>query len=240
VGQFNTTNTFSNGDLVDAPALNNIIDQATALDGVITDQTSVATVDPTADLVLVWDSSAGTAVKLRKALVSALPSGVTSVALTATPTSVFGPPGPAITGSGTLAVSLDNQAPNKILAGPVSGAAVTPTFRLLTPADLPSAVVIAIAALDVDWSLGSVFTKTLPDGAGNTPFTFSNVANGQTIKVRLQQGTGLRTVSWPVGTLWRGTGPAPVMTPGANARDIFTFIRIAGSTFGYADQNFTV
>lgn len=229
---------FSPGDTVDAADLNNLVDLATALGPLVSAQPSVSAA--TGDSIIISDvSDSG---NLKKALVSSLPGAgtVTSVSTVIDSGSAvlnFSVGSPTTTP--VFHIGLDNQGPNKVLAGPVSGTATTPSFRVLTPADLPSATVIAIAALDIDWSLGSVFTKTLPNGAGNSAFTFSNIGNGQTIKVRLLQGTGSHTASWP-SVVWRGTGPAPVVTPGANARDIFTFTQIAGLTYGYADQNFTV
>ncbi len=48
--------------------------------------------------------------------------------------------GNPITDSGTLAVTLNNQASNLVLAGPSTGAATTPTFRSLVDADIPSGI----------------------------------------------------------------------------------------------------
>lgn len=60
--------------------------------------------------------------------------GVTSVTLTMDSGlyTVAGSPGASLT------ATLDTQAPNKVFAGPVSGAAAKPTFRFLTAADVPS------------------------------------------------------------------------------------------------------
>jgi hypothetical protein len=60
---------------------------------------------------------------------------VTSVA--ATGNIVFSVGGTPITTSGTFTFILNTQTANTIFAGPTSGAAATPTFRLLTPNDLP-------------------------------------------------------------------------------------------------------
>jgi hypothetical protein len=49
--------------------------------------------------------------------------------------------GSPITESGTLAVSLATQSANRVLAGPTSGGAATPTFRSLVAADLPATAV---------------------------------------------------------------------------------------------------
>jgi hypothetical protein len=62
---------------------------------------------------------------------------VTSVGL-ALPASVFNVSGSPVTTSGTLTGSFTTQTANTVFAGPASGAAATPTFRALVPADLPS------------------------------------------------------------------------------------------------------
>lgn len=80
-----------------------------------------------------------------RALVTAdMPAGtgtVTSVALTATPTGIFDVSGSPVTGSGTLALSMDNQNANLLLAGPNTGAAATPSFRSMVAADIPNTAV---------------------------------------------------------------------------------------------------
>lgn len=80
---------------------------------------------------------------------SAPPTGggsgtVTSVALTAAPSSIFDVSGSPITGSGTLALSMDNQSANTVLAGPSSGSAAAPAFRALVAADLPGGTNITV------------------------------------------------------------------------------------------------
>jgi len=62
---------------------------------------------------------------------------VTSVALTS-PGVVYTVSGSPVTGSGTLALNLISQSANTFLAGPTSGSAVAPTFRVLVASDLPS------------------------------------------------------------------------------------------------------
>jgi hypothetical protein len=64
---------------------------------------------------------------------------VTSVAVTATPSGVFDVSGSPITDSGTIAISMDNQSANTVLAGPTTGAATTPGFRALVAGDVPAA-----------------------------------------------------------------------------------------------------
>jgi hypothetical protein len=61
---------------------------------------------------------------------------VTSVAQTV-PTDIFAVSGSPVTTSGTLALTKVNQAANKFLAGPVSGADAAYVFRLMELSDLP-------------------------------------------------------------------------------------------------------
>lgn len=61
---------------------------------------------------------------------------VTSVGI-ALPTSVFSN-GAAVTSSGDLTAALQTQTANTVFAGPSSGGASAPTFRALSPADLPA------------------------------------------------------------------------------------------------------
>ncbi|HYG79628.1 MAG TPA: hypothetical protein VD861_04535, partial [Pyrinomonadaceae bacterium] len=63
---------------------------------------------------------------------------VTSVALTV-PGVIFQTPvsGSPVTGSGTLALSLNTQTANTVFAGPTTGAAAAPTFRAQVAADIP-------------------------------------------------------------------------------------------------------
>lgn len=86
--------------------------------------TYILTIDPTTHLI-VW---------------AAPPAGsgtVTSVAVTAAPSSVFDVSGSPITGAGTIAISMDSQAANTSLAGPTSGGSATPAFRAMVAADVP-------------------------------------------------------------------------------------------------------
>lgn len=56
--------------------------------------------------------------------------------------------------SATVTATLDNQNANLFLAGPTAGAATTPSFRALVPADLPIATSIAIGAIQPGTGLG--------------------------------------------------------------------------------------
>ena len=54
----------------------------------------------------------------------------------------------------------------------------------------------AMAALDLDFSLAQIFTKTI---AGNSTFTFSNVQVGM-VKDLILTGGGAATLTFPAGT----------------------------------------
>lgn len=70
--------------------------------------------------------------------ISAMSSGgsVTSVALSAP--GIFSVSGSPVTTSGTLALALVTQSANTVWAGPTTGAADNPAFRLLVAADIPA------------------------------------------------------------------------------------------------------
>jgi hypothetical protein len=59
------------------------------------------------------------------------------------PTAVFDVASVSGVNSQTLSVSFDTQAPNTFFAGPSSGGAATPTFRAITTADLPTAILLS-------------------------------------------------------------------------------------------------
>lgn len=63
-------------------------------------------------------------------------TGVTSVGLSLP--SLFTVSGSPVTTTGTLSASLANQDANKVFAGPGSGSAAAPTFRVLVADDIPS------------------------------------------------------------------------------------------------------
>ncbi|MCA1590976.1 MAG: hypothetical protein LC734_11465 [Acidobacteria bacterium] len=104
----------------------------------------------------------------------------------------------------------------------------TPTRKRFTT----EANAFAIPSAAIDWSVSSVFTKTL---AANTTFTFSNATDGQTIVVALTNTASNYTVTWPTVS-WSG-GAAPTQTIGAKT-DVYTFIRIGSTYYGSAVQNF--
>lgn len=98
----------------------------------------------TSDLLLLYDSSAGITKKYsiseadsRWSVGGGGEGTVTSVAMSV-PSALLAVSGSPITESGTLALSLPTRAANLVFAGPASGSAATPVFRLLDPDDVPS------------------------------------------------------------------------------------------------------
>jgi hypothetical protein len=87
---------------------------------------------------------------------------------------------------------------------------------------------VAIAAMAIDWSLGSVFYKTLAAGA-NT-FTFSNATDGQCIIVEVTGATS--TLTWPT-VKWPG-GTIPTQT--SEGTDVYTFVKRGSIIFGSVVQ----
>jgi hypothetical protein len=92
---------------------------------------------------------------------------------------------------------------------------------------------ISAGALTLDLDSGSVFEVLLTEDItslilANAPAAGS--AGSATLIVR-QDATGGRMVAWPASVLWAG-GTAPLVTPAANAVDIYAFItRNAGATW---------
>lgn len=117
-----------------------------------------------------------------------------------------------------------------------TGAAVFATSPALTSPTLTTPVIngqtqgaaIAVSAMNIDWSLGAVFTKTLAAGA-NT-FTFSNQASGMVIVVRVTGAAS--TLTWPT-VKWAG-GVAPTQT--ASGTDVYTFVHDGTSIYGSVVQ----
>lgn len=89
------------------------------------------------------------------------PVGVTSIALTM-PSGIFSTGGSPITSTGTLAVTLDTQSQNRVLASP-DGTSGVPTIRALVAADIPNLAFTKI-------------TGTVPVNQGGTGQITANAA----------------------------------------------------------------
>jgi hypothetical protein len=89
---------------------------------------------------------------------------------------------------------------------------------------------VAIAASNIDLTLGNYFTKTI---SGTTTFTVSNVASSGLVNSFILQLTngGSATVTYFSGVDWAG-GTAPTLT--ASGVDVLGFYTIDGGTTWYA------
>lgn len=99
-------------------------------------------------------------------------SGVSSVGLTAG-TSIFAVIGSPVTSSGDLGLELIDQAANRFLAGPESGAAAEPSFRSIVPADLPLE-----EGTNITFTVGTAIVISATGGGGGggaaTDITYDN------------------------------------------------------------------
>jgi hypothetical protein len=200
---------------------------------------AVTKANQNANLVYAGPASGGAAAPGFRALVAAdltgLSGSVTSVTAAISAGALFTA---SITGtnpittSGTFTININfaNMAANTFIAGPSSGAAATPTARLIAPVDLPGLNAVAFSATPTfNAGIYDSFAMTL---TGNvTSSTISNPTAGQTITFILtQDATGGRTFAYPAnvrgwsnvdmnanavtvqsfiydGTNWRATGP---------------------------------
>jgi hypothetical protein len=108
--------------------------------------------------------------------------------------------------------------------------------ELIDYAETSPTAAISAGALTLNLDTGSVFDVVL--SANLTSLILANPpatgrAGSATLILR-QDATGGRTVAWPSSVLWSG-GTAPLVTPAANAVDIYAFItRNGGATwFGF-------
>src|SRR4030042_2348530 len=85
-------------------------------------------------------------------------------------------------------------------------------------ANIPAAGVCTI-----NWRLGNKQRITLPAGA--TVLTFTDPQGATTLTLRIVQGVGAGTITWPGGgkILWSNGGTAPVLTAAVGSVDIVGF-----------------
>lgn len=84
--------------------------------------------------------------------------------------------------------------------------------------------IVAVAALNVDCSLGNFFTKTIN---ANSTFTFSNAPASRAYSFVLELTHTSGTVTWPAAVRWPGT-TAPTLTSGRT--HLFVFVTDDGGT----------
>lgn len=94
----------------------------------------------------------------------------------------------------------------------------------------------AMAALNVDCSLGNYFTKTIN---GASTFTFSNAPAARAFSFTLELTHTSGAVTWPAAVQWPGGSAAPTLTAGKT--HLFTFVTDDGGTRwrGAANINYT-
>ena len=96
--------------------------------------------------------------------------------------------------------------------------------------------IVAVAALDVDCTLGNFFTKTI---AANSTFTFSNAPASRAFAFTLEIVHTSGTITWPAAVRWPGN-TAPTLTTGRT--HLITFVTDnAGTTwYGAPQTNYLV
>ena len=228
MGELQKGTTFTDGQVVNAATLNNLVDLGIALEGLISDKTD--TVPALTDYVLFWKGGS-----LFKCKFSELPAQVGSVALTM-PTTEFNVTGSPVTTSGTLAASWKTFTANSFLASPAVGGSGTPSFRYMTVPDI-ALNSVTIPANTIDWAQSNLFFKQV---TVDTTFSFVDVRDGQTIKVIIEQDSvGNHNVNMPHHIWWRG-GAFPIPSFVAFVADIWEFTCYGTGIFGKADLNYRI
>ena len=150
---------------------------------------------------------------------------------------------PTFTGTVTLPSGTSFASPTftGTVTMPSGTSFATPTFTgtaTIATADQLGPVrgsLTAVAALDIDCSLGNFFTKTI---SANSTFTFSNPPSSRAYAFTLELTHTSGTVTWPTTVRWPG-GTAPTLT--TSRVHLFTFVTDdAGTNWRGASQtNYT-
>ena len=111
-----------------------------------------------------------------------------------------------------------------------SGAITAKNYVLTVPSTITAA-----ATTSIDMSTGNIFKISL--GTNITTLTLNNTTAGTYILEFIQDATGSRTVTFPVGWKWSG-GTAPTITITATKTDIVTIVYDGATYFASAVQNF--
>ena len=143
-----------------------------------------------------------------------------------------------VKGSGTSAMTASASIPVADVTGAAPLASPTFTGTVTTAiSDMLGPVrgnITAVAALDIDCSVGNYFTKTID---ANSTFTFSNAPSSRAYAFTLELTHTSGTVTWPTSVKWAGD-TAPTLTTGKT--HLFTFVTDDGGTRwrGVAQTNF--
>lgn len=105
---------------------------------------------------------------------------------------------------------------------------------------IPATMAPAGTTQTIDWDNGNVQVIDLEDASGDVTLTFSNaVAGGSYILKVIQDSAVARNIVWPATVYWPD-GVTPVISTGANALDIASFLYDGTNYFGNIGQNYYV
>jgi hypothetical protein len=155
-----------------------------------------------------------------------------------------------ISAGAVVYADIQNEASKTLLGNPTGGSAAPLEVSLDGSLSFSSSTLRAfnstqaISAFAIDASTGNSFTKTL--GANVNTFTWSNFADGYTIRVRCKQvaSSTVGTVVFPTTgragsgtTYWQG-GSQPVQTATFNKSDQYIFTADGNDVYAFATQNY--
>lgn len=89
----------------------------------------------------------------------------------------------------------------------------------------------SISALDIDWSTGTNFYKSI---SADSTFTFSNAQDGQQITVAISADSTQRSAGFPTAKWYKST---PFSVVPANKTNVYTFIKINGTIYASVVDN---
>lgn len=141
--------------------------------------------------------------------------------------------------TGTLATLAGSETlSSKTLTSPVLNTATIGTSLLfsnyhLEPGETDSGN--SGTSKTIDWSANSAQKSTL---TGNVTYTFSNPVTGGAYVLRVIQGSGPYTITWPATVKWPAN-TAPTITTTNAHMDLFNFYWDGTDYFGSLTQNYT-
>lgn len=136
--------------------------------------------------------------------------------------------------SGSLQANTLNVSATSTIIGPVGIGNSSPQHALDVSGAMYSRLVTASGS-NINWNAGNVQSLTL---SSNPTLTFSNGQAGGEYKLIVKQdGTGNRTVTWPVTVKWFGGGTPPTLTNAANSTDMMSFVYTGNEYLGSFNLN---